>query len=145
MKVPTLTGTNFEEYGLAFTATVRRKNDLIKIPLDYFIGSDAVVNYDAAWNYREEKLKFCANLRGKSFNDGTETLYNILVQYFGTSGTGRNNVSCHTMSKNGHMCYFGLKGHFKTENYEGKKASKGNAIIQSAHYDGNRKFTLGHY
>ena len=33
MKVPTLTGTNFEEINLDFTAAVRRKNNPIGIPL----------------------------------------------------------------------------------------------------------------
>ena len=32
-KVPTLTCTNFEEFNLAFTAAVRRQNDIIVIPL----------------------------------------------------------------------------------------------------------------
>ena len=53
MKVPTLTGTNFEEFYLAFTATVSRQNSLIGIPLDYLLMPYAVGNYDAAWNYRE--------------------------------------------------------------------------------------------
>ena len=43
------------------------------------------------------------------------------------------------------MCYFELKGNFKTEAYEDTKVSKANAIIQNAHYDGNMKFTLKHY
>ena len=33
MKIPTLMGTNFEEFGLVFKATVRRQNSLIGIPL----------------------------------------------------------------------------------------------------------------
>ena len=33
IKVPTLTGTNIEEFYLAFTATVRRQNALTVIPL----------------------------------------------------------------------------------------------------------------
>ena len=79
MKVPTLTGTNFEEFGLAFTNTVRRNNVLIVIPLDYLLRIDAVGNYYAVWNSCEEKLKFCANLRVQAFNDDVETFYNILV------------------------------------------------------------------
>ena len=31
---------------------------------------------------------------------------------------------------------------FKTEAYEEIKASKGNAILKSAYFDGNRNFTL---
>ena len=34
MKVPTLTGTNFEGFDLDFTVSVRRKNSLIRISLD---------------------------------------------------------------------------------------------------------------
>ena len=34
MKAPTLKGTNFEEFDLAFTSAVRRQNALIVIPLD---------------------------------------------------------------------------------------------------------------
>ena len=34
MKVPTLIGTNFEEFDLAFTAEVRLQNALVLIPLD---------------------------------------------------------------------------------------------------------------
>ena len=34
MKLPTLTGANFEEFDLAFTATARIYNSLIGIPLD---------------------------------------------------------------------------------------------------------------
>ena len=49
------------------------------------------------------------------------------------------------MSNNGCKCYLELKGHFKTESYEETKTSKANDIIQSAHYDGNRKFALKHY
>ena len=58
MKVPTLTGTNFEEFDLAFTATFRRQNALIVILLDYLLRPDAIVNYNAAWNYHEKKIMF---------------------------------------------------------------------------------------
>ena len=34
IKAPTLTGTNLEEFDLAFTAAVRRQNAIIGIPLD---------------------------------------------------------------------------------------------------------------
>ena len=37
MEVPTLIGTNFEEFDLYFTATVRIQNALIGTPLDYLI------------------------------------------------------------------------------------------------------------
>ena len=84
-------------------------------------------------------------MRGQAFNYDSETLYNLLVQYVGTSGTVRNTVSLHTRSKNGHKCYLDIKGHFKTETYEETKSSKANAILQYAHYDGNRKFKLEHY
>ena len=47
MKVPMLTGTDFEEFGLAFSAAVRRQNALIGILLDYLLRPDAVGNYDA--------------------------------------------------------------------------------------------------
>ena len=48
MKVPTLTGINFEEFDLDYTAAVRRQNYLIGIQLDYFLRPDAVGNYDVA-------------------------------------------------------------------------------------------------
>ena len=44
MKVPMLTGTNAEEFDLAFTAAVRRQNALIVIPLDYLLRTDAIGN-----------------------------------------------------------------------------------------------------
>ena len=62
MKVSTLTGTNVEDFDLAFTATVRRQNALIGIPLDYLKWSDTVGNYNLAWNTREENLKLYASL-----------------------------------------------------------------------------------
>ena len=37
IKLPTITGTNFEEFDLAFTDAVRIQNDLIGIPLDYLL------------------------------------------------------------------------------------------------------------
>ena len=129
MKVPMITGTNFEESDLAFTSKVMRHNALIGIPLDYLLRSDGVENYNVAWKYREEKLKFCASLRGKSFNDDAKTLYNLLVQYVGTYGTVSNTVSCHTRSKNEKKCYIELKENLKTESYEDKKAWEANAIL----------------
>ena len=68
-----------------------------------------------------------------------------MIQYFGKSGTGSNIVSCHTRSNNWRKCYLDLKVYFKTESYEDTNVSKVNAILQSAHYDGNRNFTLDHY
>ena len=53
MKVPMLTGANFKEFDLAFIVTVRRKNALIVILLDYLFRPYEVGNYDAAWNYRK--------------------------------------------------------------------------------------------
>ena len=50
MKVSILTGTNFEEFDLAFTAAVSRKNDLIEIQLDYLLMPYAVGYYNVAWN-----------------------------------------------------------------------------------------------
>ena len=57
MKVPTLTGTNFEYFDLDFTAVVRIQNDLIGIPLDYLIILYAVGNYNEDWNSHEENPK----------------------------------------------------------------------------------------
>ena len=48
MKVPMITGTNFEESYLAFTSKVMRHNALIGIPLDYLLRSDGVENYNVA-------------------------------------------------------------------------------------------------
>ena len=53
MKVSMLTGDNFEEFGLAFAATVRRNNSLIGIVLDCLFRPDAVGNYNESWNNRE--------------------------------------------------------------------------------------------
>ena len=58
MKLPTLTGTNFEKLDLSFKPTVRRQNAIILIPLDYLLRTYAVENYNAAWTNHEEKLKF---------------------------------------------------------------------------------------
>ena len=49
------------------------------------------------------------------------------------------------MSKNVLKCYLDLKINFKTGSYEETKYSKGNSILQGAHYDGNRNFTLDNY
>ena len=84
-------------------------------------------------------------LRGQAFNDDAETLYSLPVQYFGTSGTGSNTVSCNTSSNNGRKFYIELKVIFKTEAYEDTKYSKANDILQSAHYYENVKFTLDFY
>ena len=54
-------------------------------------------------------------------------------------------MNFHTSSKNGCKCYIELREHLKTEAYEDTKASNSNAILKSAHYDGNRKFTLNNY
>ena len=51
----------------------------------------------------------------------------------------------HTRSNNVCTCYIELKGHFNNEAYEGTKSSNVSAILQNAHYDGNRKFTLNNY
>ena len=104
-----------------------------------------VGNYNVAWNSCEEKLKFCSNLQVQAFNDDAENLYNLLVQYFGTSVTDINNVSCHTSSNNGCMYCLELKLNFKTEAYEETKSSKANPILQSAYYYGKRNFTLENY
>ena len=139
MKVTTLIGTNFEEFDLDFTDAVRRQNALIGIPLDCLLSPYAVGNYNVVFNYREGNIIFCANLRGQAFNNDADTLYNILVQYIGTSGNG------HTRSKKGRKCYLEIKGDLKTEAYEETKASKINAILKFSHYDGNRNLTLEHY
>ena len=90
MKLPTLTGTNFEEFDIGFTAAVRRQNAIIGISLDYLLGPDAVGNYNAPWNTSEEKLKSCASLIGQSFNNYSEKLYNLLIQCVSTSRTSSN-------------------------------------------------------
>ena len=50
MKVPTLTGTSFEELDLDFTSTLRIQNHVIVIPLDCLLRPDAVLNYNANCN-----------------------------------------------------------------------------------------------
>ena len=80
MKVTTLTGSNFEEFVLFFTAAVRRLDFLIGIPLNYLLRPYADGNYNAPLNYRKQKIKLCASLRGQALNDYAETIYNLLVQ-----------------------------------------------------------------
>ena len=87
----------------------------------------------------------CANLQGQAFNDDSEILYNLLVQYVGTSVTDSNTVYRHTRSNNSHTYYLELKVNLKTEAYEETKYSKDNAIIQITHYYVNSKFALEHY
>ena len=144
MKVPTLTGSHFEHFDLAFTSAVSNQNDLIGIPFDYLLRPDAVGNYNGSWNNREEKPFFFI-LQGQAFNDDTQTLYNLVIKCVCTYETGSNTVSCHTRYNNGSKCYLVLKGNLKTEAYEETKASKSHYIIQSTHYDGNTNFTLDHY
>ena len=48
MKVPTLTGINFEEFDLSFTAADSIQNTLIVIPLDNLFRTDLVGNYNLA-------------------------------------------------------------------------------------------------
>ena len=52
MKVPRLTGNNFEEFDIDFTAVVRRHNTIIGILFNYLLIPDMVVNYNMAWNIR---------------------------------------------------------------------------------------------
>ena len=54
-------------------------------------------------------------------------------------------MSFHTRSKNGRKCYLELEVNFKTEAHEEIKYSKYSAILQSAHFSINRKFTVNHY
>ena len=129
MKVPTLAGINFEEYDLAFTASVSRNNDLIGNLWDWLLKPDSDGNFNASWNSRKEKIKFCNNLQVQVWNDDKETIYILLVQYVGTSETGINTVSRHTRSKNVRKCNIELRGHFKTEANEDTKASKANTIL----------------
>ena len=68
-----------------------------------------------------------------------------MVKYNDTSGTGKNTISHHTRLNNGRKCYLELKRHFKIESFEETKSSEANAILQSSHYGGNRKFALDHY
>ena len=114
MKVHMLTGTNCEEFYLAFTAAVRRQNALIGIPFDCLLIPDAVGNYNAAWNYCEKYIICFARFQGQSFNYYSETLYKLLVQYVGTSGTGSNTVLRHTRLKNGRNLYLEINVNFKT-------------------------------
>ena len=86
MKVYTLTGTNFEEFDIAFTASVRMQNSLIGIPLYYLLRPDAVINYNADWNKREEKIIFCSSLQEQAFNGDAETL---------TTTNSWSNISAH--------------------------------------------------
>ena len=86
MKVYTLTGTNFEEFDIAFTASVRMQNSLIGIPLYYLLRPDAVINYNADWNKCEEKLIFCSSLQEQAFNGDAETL---------TTTNSWSNISAH--------------------------------------------------
>ena len=83
-----------------------------------------VGNYNEGWNSCAQNPKFCASLKEHAFNDNAETLCNLLVQYVGTSGTGRNTVSHYTRSKNGFNFYLELKGNLKTKSYEEKKLQR---------------------
>ena len=92
MKLPTLIGTNVEEFGLYFLTVFRRQNYLIVIPLDYLLRTDAVKNYNAALNYCEEKIQFCAKLQVQDFNDYAETLHNIVSNM--SAHLGRAEILC---------------------------------------------------
>ena len=145
MEVPKLTPTNWDEFDLAFTAAVRRQNAIIGIPLDYLLRPSDVGNYQGAWATREEKIKNCAVVRGQAFEDDSETLYNLLVQHIGSTGTGSNMVAKYKKVKNGRKAYLELKSHFKTASYEETKASAAQTVLKNAHFDGARRFTLQNY
>ena len=146
MVVPKLTTANFEDFSLAFTGAVRRLIGVVGIPLDYLLRENEIGDYDGNWENREEKLKNCISYTGQKFKEDSETLYGLLVQYVGTSGTGSNIIARYKHSKNGRKCFMELKRHFQTESYEENKAQAAEKSINNASYFGERRhFTIETY
>ena len=140
MVVPKLTATNFEDFNLAFSGAARRQVGIAGIPLDSLLRENDIGNYNAAWSTREERIKMCISLTGQIFKEDSESLYNLLVQHVGTTGTGSNIITRHKNSKNGRKCYVELKNHFMTESYGETKAQNAEKSIRDLTYSGEKRF-----
>ena len=146
MVVPKLSATNFEDFNLAFSGAARRQIGIAGFPLDYLLREDDIGNYAVNWPTREERIKMCIALTGQIFNEDSESLYNLLVQYVGTTGTGSNIITRHKNSKNGRKCYVELKNHFMTASYGERKAQMAEKSIRDLTYSGEKRlFTIENY
>lgn len=140
MVVPKLSATNFEDFNLAFSGAARRQIGIAGIPFDYLLREDDIGNYAVNWPTREERIKMYIALTGQIFNEDSESLYNLLVQYVGTTGAGSNIITRHKNSKNGRKCYVELKNHFMTESYGETKAQMAEKSIRDLTYSGEKRF-----
>ena len=70
---------------MAFQCAARRQVGLSGILLDYLLLPNDSVNYDKAWNSKEEKPKNFIIFVGRNCKDEAESLYTLLLQKIGTS------------------------------------------------------------
>ena len=146
MDVPKLTNDNFDEFHTAFAAIVARLTSRAGVGLDYLLRSEDLGNYNAVYPTREEKLKACLSLQGSIFKEDSESLYSLLVQHIGSTGTGSNIIKKYKDNKNGRKCYMDIKFHFQNGAYRENMATAAeNALREAKYYGDRRNFTLESY
>jgi hypothetical protein len=89
--VPKFTSENYDDFMAKFLTVVSRTKGVHGVSIDYLVrATDG--NFNDIHPSRKLKLRACLSRRGPKFQEDSQTLYGLYLQYIGTTGHGANIV-----------------------------------------------------
>lgn len=143
--VPKFTTENYDDFMSKFLTVVSRTKGVHGVSIDYII-RDADGNFDDMHATRKLKLRACLSRTGPKFQEDSQTLFGLYLQYIGTTGHGANIVKRFQTRKQGYQLHLAFVQHFANTTYLENKATQAESDIQKLTYSGDKtRFKLEDY
>ena len=120
--VPALTTVNYDDFMSKFLTVVSHTKGVHGVSIDYVI-RDTDENFDDLHANRKLKLRGCLSRRGPKFQEDSQTLFGLYLQYIGTTGNGANIVKQFQPRKQGYQLHLSFSNHFANATYLQNKAT----------------------
>jgi hypothetical protein len=102
--IPTFTTDNYDDFMSKFLTVVSCTKGVHGVSIDYIV-HEVDGNFDDFHATRKLKLQACLSRHGPKFNEDSQTLYGLYLQYIGTTGHGANIVKRFQQHKQGYQLH----------------------------------------
>jgi hypothetical protein len=144
--IPTFTTTdNYDDFMSKFLTVVSHTKGFHGVSIDYIV-REVDGNFDDFHATRKLKLQACLSCHFPKFNEDSQTLYGLYLQYIGTTGHGANIVKRFQQHKQGYQLHFAFIHHFANTTYLENKATQAESDMAKLNYSGDKpRFKLEDY
>ena len=131
------TTDNYKDFMFKFLTIVSYAKGVHGVSINYLI-HEVDGNYNNMYATHKLKLRACLSYTGLKFQEDSQTLFGLYLQYIGTTGHGTNIFKRFQAWKQGYQLHLAFVQHFANTTYLENKATQAEIDLQRLSYSGNK-------